>query len=80
MRGSGSCCEKYAGRFNSRSLTLIARVEDASRRLHQRAEEVELLVGEPHLLAVVADEVGVELHLEVLVPIALDGRPGGPAP
>src|SRR5271157_1007482 len=31
MRGSGSCCEKYVGRLISRNLTLITRVDEASR-------------------------------------------------
>ena len=55
--------------------------EHASRAFDHVAEELELLVGEPDLLAAVARDVGVELHLEVLVAVALGrfSRRAGPA-
>src|SRR6266568_8820148 len=45
--------------------------EHAPRPLDHGAEELELLVGEPDLLAAVAHDIGIELHLEVLVAVAL---------
>src|SRR5262245_18373984 len=45
--------------------------QHAARALEHVAEQLEFLVGEPDLLAAVAHDEGVELHLEVLVPIAL---------
>src|SRR5262249_16273569 len=42
-----------------------------SRPLDEVAEQLELLVGEPDLLSPIAHDVGFELDLPVLVPVAL---------
>src|SRR5262245_36245872 len=47
--------------------------QHAPRALHEVAEQLEFLVGEPDLLATVAHDEGVELDLPVLVPVALRG-------
>ena len=49
--------------------------EHAAGPLQHAAQQLELLGGEPDLAAAVPDDVGVELHLEVLVLVALRRRP-----
>src|SRR5258706_6753116 len=54
--------------------------QDAPRPLDHEAEELELLVGQADLLAPIAHDVRVELHLEVLVPVPLRGLARGTGP